>query len=97
MDNFDGPMQKTHRIIFSVWRYCSISDSVTDGTNETDFMYDKTNVALFSVLFSNNFVTILLNNSALTKSSKVSLQGLFPNTFAESVNPWSSFSNPPKS
>ena len=31
-------------------------------------MYDKTNVATFPILFSNNSVTILLNNSALIKS-----------------------------
>ena len=39
-------------------------------------MYGKTNVATFLVLSSNNSVTVLLN--ALTKSSKVSLQGLLP-------------------
>ena len=73
---------------------------MTDGTNETFltyFMYDKTNVATFPLLFSNNSVTILLSNSALSKSSKVSLQGLLPKTFLMWVNPWSTFSNPPKS
>ena len=64
---------------------------------ETDFMYDKTNVATFPVLSLNNSVTILLNNSALTKSSKVFLQGLFPKTFVRPVNPWSTISNPAKS
>ena len=67
--------------MFSAWRYRSISDSLTDEANaniaDTDFMYDKTNIAPFSVLSSNNSVIILLNDSALTKSSKVSLQGLF--------------------
>ena len=40
-------------------------------------MHDETNVAPFPILSSNNSVIILLNDSALTKSSKVSLQGLF--------------------
>ena len=44
-------------------------------------MYDKTNAATFPILSSNNSVTILLSNSALTKSSKVSSQGLLPKTF----------------
>ena len=42
---------------------------------ETDFMLNKINVDSFPVLSSNNSATILLNNSALTMSSKVSLQG----------------------
>ena len=50
-------------------------------------MYDKANVATLPLLSSNSSVTILLNNSALTKSSKVSLQGLFPKTFVRPVNP----------
>ena len=55
------------------------------------FMYDH------PILSSNNSVTILLNDSTLTKSSKVSLQGLLSKSFARSVNPWSKFSNPAKS
>ena len=50
-------------------------------------MYDKTNDATFPILSSNNSVTILLNNSDLTKSSKISVQGLLPKTFARPVNP----------
>ena len=49
-------------------------------------MYDKTNVALFPILSSNNSITILLNNSASSKSSKVSSKGLFPKTFVRPVN-----------
>ena len=45
------------------------------------FMYDH------PILSSNNSVTILLNDSTLTKSSKVSLQGLLSKSFARSVNP----------
>ena len=50
-------------------------------------MYDKTNVATFPLLSSDNSVTILLNNSALTKSLEVSLQELFPKTFVRPVYP----------
>ena len=74
-------MQKTQTIMFSPWRCSSISDSFIDETNDyivdTDLMYDKTNVAPFPTLSSNNSVTILVNNSALTKSLKVSLLRLF--------------------
>ena len=77
--------------IFSAGRCRSISDSLTDKTNDnitdTDFMYDKTNFAPFPILSSNNSVTILLNESASTKFSKASLQGLFLKTFIRSVNP----------
>ena len=50
-------------------------------------MYDKTNIATFAILSSNNSVTILLNNSDLTKSSKISVQELLPETFVRPVNP----------
>ena len=87
--------------IYPAWRCRSISDSFTDETNDniadTDFMCDKTNFAPFPILSSNNSVTILLNDFASTKSSKVSLQRMFPKTIIRSVNPWSTFSNPPKS
>ena len=49
-------------------------------------MYNKTNVATFSILSSNDSVTILLSNSASTKPSKGSLQGLLPETFVRLVN-----------
>ena len=54
---------------------------------ETNFMYDKTNAATFPILSSNNYVTILLSNPALIKSSKISLQGILPKTFVRPVNP----------
>ena len=46
------------------WNYWNIP--------ETDFMYDKINVATFLILSASNSVTILLNNSALITSLKVS-------------------------
>ena len=49
-------------------------------------MYDETNVAPFPILSSNNSVIILLNDSALSKSSKFSLQGLFLKCFIRSIN-----------
>ena len=77
--------------MFSAGECRSISDHLTDKTNDnitdTDFMYDKTNLAPFPILSLNNSVTILLNESASTNSSKVSLQGLFVKTFVRSVNP----------
>ena len=94
------PCKRLQINIFSAWRCRSISDSLTgetiDNIADTDFMHDKINFASFPLLSSDNSVTILLNDSALTKSSKVSLQGLFLKTFITSVNPWSTFSNPPK-
>ena len=50
-------------------------------------MYNKTNVTIFPILSANNSVPILLNNSALSKSLKVSEQGLFPKSFLRPVSP----------
>ena len=75
---------------FSAWKCRSISVSLTYETNDniadTDFMYDETNVAPFPILSSNNFVIIPLNDSALTKPSKFSFQGLFLKSFIRSIN-----------
>ena len=95
--NFDGPMQKTHRLVHfqleDVTQYLILWHMEPMKHPWNGFMYDKINVATFSILSSNNSVTILLSNSALTKSSKVSLQGLLPKTFVRPVNLWLKFSN----
>ena len=88
--NFDGPMQKTHRVIYFHFRdgaqYLILWQMERWNITETDFMYDETIVATFPTLSWNNSVTILLNNSALTKSSKVPLQELHRRTLVRPVN-----------
>ena len=56
--NFAGPMQKTHRVIYfqlgDVTQYL-----ILWHIPETDFMYDKTNVATFPILHHFSFIRIL--------------------------------------
>ena len=74
----------------------ALRDETNDNIGDTGFMYDKTNFAPFPILSSYNSVTILLNDSTSSMSSKDCLQRLFLKAFIRSVNPCSTFSNPPK-
>ena len=74
--------------MFLAGRCRSISDSVTDGTDETSLKLILCTIKLMSQHFLYYPpVTILLYNSALTKSSKVSLEGLLSKSFVRPVNP----------